>query len=127
MTKPTVAVDDMENTLRTARKRYRGRSYVITELPYVDYQKTVKMATTTDPETKEEVFDGDAHNAILLSRCLRVDGQKVDVDALYASGTALVGRLIRDVREVLFGEEKDEPEDDGPGEVETTSSSPTES
>jgi hypothetical protein len=114
-----VAVEDLDNELHSVSHHYRGHTYVIRELPMVDYQRQVRAATTTekDPITGEETdkFDADHHTALMLGKCVTVDGKKTTAEALYEKGTALVRQLQRDVSALHFDEEKDEPlEEDEP-------------
>ncbi len=112
----SVDVEDLDNEFRHKTIKYRGHTYRITELLMVDYQKTIRQATATvkDPVTGEdtEKFDADYHTAIMLGKCVTIDGKKTNADALYEKGTALVRQLQRDVSAMHFDEEIPEAEDD---------------
>ena len=121
--KKPIAIEDIDNDIRTVTRRYRGHVYVITELPMVEYQKTITKATSTqkDSVTGEDVerFDADYHTAIMLGKCVTVDGKRTTAEALYEKGTALVRQLQRDVSALHFDEEKleEDPEDEGDGDA----------
>jgi hypothetical protein len=119
-----VDVTDLDNEFRHETRRYRGHVYVIRELPMSDYQKAVRAATNTEKDTvtgeDNEKFDADLHTAIMLGKCVTIDGKKTTADALYEKGTALVRQLQRDVSSMHFDEEKpEELEEDeaAPGEA----------
>jgi hypothetical protein len=117
-----VDLTELDNEFKSKRIRYRGHIYEIRELPMVDYQKAVKMATTQEKDLEtgleSDKFDADLHTAIMLGKCVTIDGKKTTADALYEKGTALVRQLQRDVSAMHFDEEKPEDLDEAdPGEA----------
>lgn len=112
MAKP-VALSDMSNDLVEIRRRYRGVTYVLRELPMDQYDKTVRAATAEVDGV--EKFDGVAHTKILLSKCLVEP--KLSPDELYSKGTRLVRQLQRDLQEIHFDDEPEEDLEDDAGEA----------
>lgn len=128
-TRRTVDIEDLDNVIKTRKFKARGHVYVISELPMDEYQKTIKKATSQvkDPITGEDTdkFDPDYHTAIMLGRCVTIDGKKVTAEQIYEKGTGLVRQLQREVSAMHFDEEPLEEieDDDGvePGEAEASS------
>lgn len=114
-----VTAADMANEFVSETKRFRGHTYVITELPMKDYDKTVKMATVKDDDTDVETFDNAAHNRLLLAKCVTEDGSTVDVDELYRRGTRIVRQLQRIIQKIHFEDEPEEEIEDVTGEATT--------
>jgi hypothetical protein len=113
-----VTVEDMANDFVTAKVRYRGHTYVVTELSMKAYDKTVKQATDKDDDDGTETFDGQKHNRILMGATVTEDGEKVDVEDIYARGTRLVRALQRKIQSVHFDDEPEEEiEDEDEGEA----------
>lgn len=112
-----VNADQMTNEFVTRTVKYRGHVYTVTELSMAKYDKTVKQATKVDEDTKLEDFDGAAHTKILMSQCVKEDGQPVDVDDLYARGARLVRQLQRDIFAIHTDDEPEEEIDEDEGEV----------
>lgn len=104
-----IAAADMGNELATKTVRFRGHTYVVTELSMKAYDKTVKQATEVDEDTKAETFDSQAHNKILLAQCVAENGEKIDVEELYGRGSRVVRALQKVVGALHFD---DEPEED---------------
>lgn len=117
-----VNASELTNELAEDKVKMRGVEYVLRELPMDEYDKTVRLATTTDPDTKDEIFDGAAHTKILLARCLVAP--KLTADQLYSQGTRLVRELQR---RALRLHTDSEPIETDPEGGESTGEAPAES
>jgi len=114
-----VSAADMDNEFVSDKIKLRGKVYTITELSMKAYDKTVKQATREEDDDgiKREIFDGAAHNKLLMAACVKVDGEKADVDDIYSQGTRLVRALQKKINSVHFDDEPEEEIEDGEGEA----------
>ena len=103
-----IGAAQMNNDLEEIKVKFRGTLYVLRELPMDEYDKTVAMATKEDPDTKEEIFDGNAHTKILLAKSLVEP--KISAAELYAKGTKLVRGLQQQLQKLYWSAEPDELE-----------------
>jgi hypothetical protein len=104
-----VSVSDLSNKFASEEHTYRGTTYVVRELSMQAYDRTVKAATIKDETSGEDNFDAQAHNKILVAKCVSVNGKPIDADELYESGTRVVRQLQRIVQKLHWDEE---PEDE---------------
>ena len=107
-----VAASDLGNEFAHRKVRYRGHSYVITELSMKAYDKTYKQATEKDEETGVERYNAEAHNRILIGRCVQEDGQPIDVDDFYDRGSRVVRQIMKIITDLHFDDEPEEEEPD---------------
>lgn len=114
-----VTADEMSNEFAEKRISYRGTEYVMRELPMDEYDKTVKLATTTIRVDGEDVekFDNVAHTKILVAKSLV--SPKLTADQLYGKGTRLVRQLTNEVGKLHWDPEPEDKAkaDDGEGEA----------
>lgn len=110
----TVAAADMTNEFLTEKVKYRGVVYTIKELSMSAYDKSVAQFTNIDAETKVRDFDGPGHTRMLLSRCVTVGGEPLDVDGFYRANGARMGRsLTQKVLDLHLEPEPEEVIEDG--------------
>lgn len=112
-----VTLSEVGNELVELKRRYRGVTYVLRELPMDKYDATVRQATTEidDNGVKVEKFDGVAHTKLLLAKCLVEP--KLSPEELYGRGTRLVRQLQRDLQTIHFDDEPEEEIEDDAGEA----------
>jgi hypothetical protein len=107
----SIDADGFDETLRERTVRFRGRTYVMRELPIGDYDEIIRKSVDKiemPDGSIEERTDQLRQSRLLMAKCMVSVDPPLPRSGIPGLGTAIIGALTRIVDELHYVAEVDE-------------------